>query len=689
METLSAFLKKRLPVMLPIVMLSTVLSTWSAFREVDVYAAAAKVELAQEPLDPTTARYTMYTDSSLPVDFVNTEIFLLKSRLLASIVVERHEDVRAALAENGGDPVSAFEGSVYVRPVRDTRLVEVGCESSNPRQCALFANALARTYCDYKTEERAKLTSENLGALAKQIPEVKAKIEKTQLELSKFVTDEGTVEHEQELVLDRLKAYNEALNQAQRERIRADADIEVIQQVELKNSSIDSAPSIASSGNVQRLRAELATAEIDLAQLLVRYREDCPLPKVRSLRGRCDDLRLELKSEVDTIKKGMLAYRDTKLAEEKGLREVVTQLRDEVRKLGQQSQRFVILQKNVENNERLYEELIRRSGDLALYRQVETSSVKIIDNARDPGGPIRPNRPKTIALGVIFGSALALALAYMLERLDSRFRSADDVRVHLHAEVLALIPEVRGVASPELERLALTVPESPFAESFRRLRAQLHASAPAHVVLVTSGAPTEGKTASAINLAIATANSGGRVVLIDADMRNPCVHKAFHLELQPGLADCLSDQGRNPAELIHATEVPNLFVLTAGQPPRNAAELLAIGGRFEKVMAVLRQKFERIVIDTPPAAFLSDAAIMAPSADTTVLIVSTKHSRRRATRLAHASLAGVGSKPLGVILNHMGDRELRDLYYQYYYPRAGGVPGESKGRSPVRTDEPV
>src|SRR5581483_6037140 len=193
----------------------------------------------------------------------------------------------------------------------------------------------------YKQEERNKLTFGNLHAIADQLPKVAKRIEDATRELDKFSQTEGTSEHERDLVLDRLKTNNEALSIVQRERIRADSELEAIERVKKADRPIETAPTIGASATVQHLRDELAHAEIELQQLLERYRDDCPLPKVKALKTRRDDLCLELTSEIDNIRNGLVAYRDTKLAEEQAIEKLVVGLRDEARKLNQQAQRSV------------------------------------------------------------------------------------------------------------------------------------------------------------------------------------------------------------------------------------------------------------------------------------------------------------------------------------------------------------
>jgi capsular exopolysaccharide synthesis family protein len=678
-ESLLGFLKKRIPLIAGTVCLCSVVAVIHGLRQPDVYSAAAKVELATEAMDPTVARNQIYYDAGLPGDYLNTEIEVIKSRILASAVLTKHPELQKLLA--GGDQhvdtIPRLLASISIRSLHDTRIIEIASEGEDPRACAEIANAFADTYVEFKQGERSKAAGSNVKAIAEQLPAVQAHIEKARLELANYAKEENSFDKEKDLVIERIHSYNEALNTAQRERIRADADIEAIEQTKRADRPIESAPPISSNATVQRLRADLAQAQIELDQMLERYPESSPLPKVRALKARRDDLKLELASEIETIRAGLEAQRAYKFAEEQSLEKLVGQLRDEARRLGQQAQRYVFLQKDIENNERLFDELTRRMSDLIAYERIETSNVKIVDEALQPSSPVRPNRPRTTMLGAVIGLLAGLTLAYLLERFDPRLRSAVDVRTYLGLDVLSLVPEVAGMDAPDLQRLSIDRPESSFAEAFRRLRAQLHATTQARVVLVTSGAPAEGKSTAAISLAVATAKAGARVLLIDADMRNPRVHRAFHLEVDPGLADCLDEHAQPAMKLVNETEVPNLWVLTAGKIKKNAAELLAAGGRFERVLATVKDRFDRIIVDTPPAAFLSDAAIMVPFADTVLLVVSTQHSRRRASRLALGALASMGSKASGVLLNQVSDRDLRRLYYDYYNPQqtAPGVHG--------------
>ena len=265
----------------------------------------------------------------------------------------------------------------------------------------------------------------------------------------------------------------------------------------------------------------------------------------------------------------------------------------------------------------------------------------------------------------------------------------------------------RQVPHDQLDLYAVSRPHSVYAEAFRRLRVQLDAigGLPAEgcsVLLCSSGVPQEGKTLCAINLAVSAAQAGKRTLLIDGDMRGPRVHRAFDLKVAPGLAEVLKAKALW-GTVIHPCLVPNLSIMSAGKTDENPAEILARGTSFAELLARLRPHFDRIVVDTAPAAAVTDATLMAPFADATILVVSAKTSSRSASRLACTELSRVGAVPRGVIFNHQSATDA-DYYYGTYYRRyvftepdahppgtviVEGHPEESPGPNTPRGREPV
>jgi capsular exopolysaccharide synthesis family protein len=262
---------------------------------------------------------------------------------------------------------------------------------------------------------------------------------------------------------------------------------------------------------------------------------------------------------------------------------------------------------------------------------------------------------------------LAVIVAFLIDRLSDRIKTLSDAQRVLGPQVLGAVPELLEAQGKALDRFALDNASSAYAESFRRARVQLNAAGAypdegCGVLLCASGVPREGKTVCSVNLGIAEAQTGKRTLIIDGDMRNPRVHKIFDQPIGPGLVEALA--GGAPLQSVHDTDVPNLYLLPAGSTDQNAAELLARGDAFARLIQTLSTEFDRIIIDSPPIAAFSDGTLMAPAAHATLLVVSARTSRRSASQLAVTELTRVGREPCGIVFNQ---RPASDYGYYYGY----------------------
>lgn len=678
-------LRRNLALILLVVAVSTAVAAVRTYRLVPVYAATARLHLAKEAPDPTYARFVTYWEG-IQQEYLNTQIAILRSRPLAAEVLEKNpaiaKELMADLVAPGQETslrdeqrqevlVWRFLGGVGVTPVKNTYLVDITYESEEPTRCPRYANALAESYIallDEQAGSKSRLVEEKIGEQAQLLFE---KLGKSEAELRQFLEqlENPMFERYEELLIGRISANNESLAAAQNGRIKLDAELDAIARVLRQGRPIESAPAVAENPLIGSLRTQLATVELEIATETERYGDQWP--PVRLARARRDQLRLLIQQEIETIRAGLAAKRDQTQAEEEALLARATQLREEARRLGDQALRYQNLKGEVEANRRFYEEFATRLKELTHYSQVSVSNARVVDPAV-PGEwvQVRPNHSRNIAMGFALGLAAAVVLVLLLERLADKIRSASEVQRALGLPILSVVPEVTEVASAQLDLYSLTRPHSVFAESFRRLRVQLAAVGAwpadgAGVLLCSSGVPREGKTLCAIGLAIAEAQAGKRVLLIDADLRGPRVHRTFELPLSPGLGEVLCSKALWGTAL-HATPTAQLSVMTGGTSPDNPGELLARGVAFGDLIARLRGHFDRIIIDTPPVAAFSDATLMAPFVDSVLLVVSARSSRRTASVLARTELARVGSEPVGVVFNHQGASQ-GGYYYHYYY----------------------
>lgn len=329
------------------------------------------------------------------------------------------------------------------------------------------------------------------------------------------------------------------------------------------------------------------------------------------------------------------------------------------------------------------------------YAQLATSSsgaatnlLTVVDPARPILEPAAPQVLLNTLLATLLGLVIALGLAFLLEYLDDTVKGPDDVTATMAAPTLGLISRMKiSKKQPEHRRLVtLVAPRSSIAESYRTLRTNLEFASidqPLRSLLVTSAVPREGKTTTSANVSIAFAQGGRRVILVDADMRRPGLHAVFELPNSHGLTTLLRAENADLRSIAHATDEPNLRVVTTGPLPPNPAELLG-SQRMRDVLAQMAQHCDLIVVDSPPLQAVTDAAVLAAELGGTLLVVSAGKTRRAALQQAKSALDRVGANLLGVTLNRLSERSTAGYYYGYYGEYYGTGESGDGSRSTAR-----
>jgi len=312
------------------------------------------------------------------------------------------------------------------------------------------------------------------------------------------------------------------------------------------------------------------------------------------------------------------------------------------------------------------------------------NTLTIIEPAALPTTPVGPNKPMTVLLAAAIGLIMAGMAAYLLDYLDDTIKTPDDVKKILDLTTLGAVPRVQD---SDTELIALSTSQSPAVESYRILRTNLQFAAvnhPLDTMLITSPSPTEGKSLTVANLAIAMAQAGKKTVIIDADLHRPRQHRLFSLPNNVGVTTALLAEHPDPGDLLQATEVDNLRVLTSGPLPPNPAELLG-SDRMKELLRHLVEQADVIIMDSPPATVLSDAMILATQSDGVLLVLDVGQTRRDAARRAVESLRQVNARIVGVLLNRVPTKGGGYYYYYYYYSgyySDDDQNGRGKGRRP-------
>lgn len=311
------------------------------------------------------------------------------------------------------------------------------------------------------------------------------------------------------------------------------------------------------------------------------------------------------------------------------------------------------------------------------------NTIQVIEPASLPTEPVGPNRLYTILAAAAIGLMLAAGAAYLLEYLDDTLKNPDDVQKVMALTTMGAVPLYENKNGDR--SLIMAEPgQSAASEAYRILRTNLQFAAvdrPLHKIMVTSAAPGEGKTATTANLAIAQAQTGRRVIIVDADLHKPRQHHHFQLPNNVGLTTALLDEDPPLDMLLQATTFPNLWVMTSGPMPPNPAELLG-SARMRQLLEQLRERADIILLDSPPVTALSDATILSTQSDGVLLIVNSGRTRGEMARRAVAALRQVNAHLIGALLNRMPLRGAGYYYYYYYYYQGGyyNEDGEGTGK---------
>jgi len=682
----------------------------ASLRQTPIYEAVGRI--AVNKADPNLITFK---DSGPVVDYydqsdLDTEVRILQSDLMALQVIRQlnldkrpefggHADAKTsnlvadplqADSNRTSSLLSAFRGNLHVTLIPNTRIIEIHYNSTDPQLAAGAVNTLASTYVEQNFKTKFESTMQASDWLSKQLVDLQMKVETSQEKLVRYQkeheilgTDEKT-----NIITEKLDELNKEMTAAESDRMEKEAvyrqtqsnDPDAIAAAIIADSSGNA--SAATSGLLDKLREQQANLRIQVADLSTQFGPQ--YPKVAQLNSQLKEIDHQLQSEtnkaVDHLKGQYLAA----LQRENMLRASFEKQKQEANKLNESAIEYSILKRDLDSNRTLYEGLLEKLKEAGVTAGLRSNNFRIIDAARVPTSPSEPNIPRNLTFALMLGVISGVGLAFILENMDNTVRTPEQATALSGLPALGMIPLGSKSVShgPTGKRLVLTPisskeavetvtqvrPQSQMAESYRALRTSLLLSnlgAPPKVIMVTSARPQEGKTTTSINTAIVLAQKGVRVLLIDADLRRPSVHKTLGMGPRSGLSNVLTGSATAQQAITTSPVLPNLFILPAGTPPPNPAELLA-SSNMRDLIAELRAEFDHIVIDTPPTLSVTDAVVLSPRADATILVIRSGQTTKQALRRARDILTQVNAHVAGVLLNAV-DLTSPDYYYYYEY----------------------
>jgi succinoglycan biosynthesis transport protein ExoP len=637
------------------------------------------------------------------------------------------EDDQATL----GRLAEQLRGGLTVDPVRNTQLVRLSFQSSSPEFAAKAANAFAESFIDMGVEDRYASAGKASTFLSSQIETLKQEITEKENQLQTFSrrTDIVTLDPGSNVVLQRLASLNASLMESKKLRIEREARYH-----EVMTASPETVADSLSGGVVGSLRGEQLRMERDYDTKLKTFKPDWP--EMVSLKAQIEKgqqhLQEVVKEMVEKARNNASGDYQSALRQEQSLESELTNSKKEAIDQSSAAVQFTNLKVEIQTRRELLDQLLRQQSETEVavrLQDTRQSNVHIIDQALMPDGPFRPSLRKDLTYGMLLGLLLGIGAALAIEFMDRTIKSPDEIERRLGLPTLAVVQDIAEVgktygyysayaygsgygyghgnppagsgerprvrasrnapagwlekkksppASPaQIELVPHDRPRTLISEAYRSLRTALLLSSAREikVIAVTSAVAGEGKTATASNLAVVLAQLGRPVLIVDCDLRKPRLHQVFHVSNRVGLVNQLTGTA-DPESVILATEVPNLWVVPSGPTPPNPSELLA-SARMRDWLRSMRERFDYVIIDTPPALAVTDATLVGVLADGIVLTLRSHKVTREEARVCRDRLSHADIKILGAVLNRYRSFQAGVAKGYKYYEAYGAEENES------------
>ena len=680
--------------------------TIATFRMQAVYVATARIEIDRENGSILPFQGMESYDYMMDLEnYIETQSKILTSETLALQTIRSSglgarpeyaspngpsEALAIGSLENQKRPpeLGAFLGSLGVKRVANSRLMDVTFESTDPQFAARIVNEHIKNFQDQNIRSRYDETTRATTWLHDELDELKIKVQESEDKRIAYERKNQiwTLDDKQNITTQRLSDINKSLTDAQEERMKKEALYQFA-----KAGDVADVPQLRENPIFQGLMQKRQAASGEYLDAVNQYGPN--FPKVQRLQAQLKDLdQLIQKEQVNTLNRIEIDYREAKQRETL-LAQALDQQKVETNEMAERMVEYNILKREAEANKALYDGLMTKLKEVGISAALQSSNIRVVDPAMIPAYPSRPAKARNIALAFLVGLVGGIGLALMREYLDNTVKTPDDIETLARLPSLAVVPQfdgsstngsrkrlLQGMASngheKRIELVAQHLPKSQMSEAFRALRTSLLLSQPGRppqVILVTSALPREGKTTAAANLAVTLAQLGDSTVLVDADLRKPGVGRLLNMGngKYAGFSSYLAGVSSLDLVIVPHPDIPNLAAIPTGPLPPNPADLLS-SHKLADAIAELRTKFKFVVIDSPPIMAATDAVILSVQTDGVLLVVRSGETPKEAFTRTRDLLISVKCHILGVVLNAV-DSSAPDYYYSYrYYPYSEG-----------------
>ncbi len=671
---------------------------YEASVRISVGAAQSLLSFKDSPMQPLS------TD---PLQ-IETQSKILQSASLASQVIQklqldRNKDFGGAPTIRPGDTrrnaiyqealLGKFRKNLHVQQVPSTTLIEIRFSNKNAELSAQIANTVASAFIERTIKTSFDSTMQASEWLSKQHASLQAKVEDSQGRLVEYQRTHGIigVDDKQNLTFEKLNELNKELTLAQADRIVK------YSLYQLARDSGENANAVLQDAVLTNLRQQQVELQAQRAQLSTQFGPS--YPKVQEIDNRLGQVEKSFKEQLGLALRKLLSDYDSSVKREEMLKSALEVQKAEAEKLNENAVQYKVLKQEADSTRQLYDGLLQKLNEASLLAGLNSSNIVIVDPARIPVRPAMPNVPLNLGFALLLGLLGGVAGAFALEALDTTVRTPEQAEQTTGLPTIGLIPALSSfdratqgklksrlfrpgpLANPTpVSRVSFLQPKSEIAEAYRVLRTAILLSSAGHqpcTILVTSAQPQDGKSVTSINTAIVLAQQGKRVLLVDADMRRPSVHKGLGMPKNViGLSNLLTG-GASAEDTIVSTFQTNLYVLPAGPLAPQPSELLG-SKLMRELLDKWRQEYDHVIIDSPPVITVTDAVLLSVMVDAVILVTRSGQTTLTALRRSCELLAYVKAKVMGVVVNAV-DLSSPDYYYYYYSgSRYGGYYGDKR-----------
>lgn len=592
----------------------------------------------------------------------------------------------------------SIQGNIEVSPIRDTKLVEVSYKSPYPVLCADIVNALSEEFINFSVEKRYETTQQASDFLSEQIANVREDLAAKERELQRYGQEKELffLSPTESAAISKFADLTEALTKSEIKRIEVEATYR-----ELKELDADSLPQFAANPLLQQLKTEYSRIKNEYEEKSKIFRPG--YPEMIQLKAKLDSMREGLRSEIKKAVDGAeREYRSAK-KEEVSLKRLLEEHRAEVVRMDSNAILYNSIKIEVENKRRQLNSLVERQNETqvsARLRGLKTSNISIIDRAEVPRNPVSPNKKRNLILALIAGIFGGVGLCFLMESLDNTVKGPEDVEKLTGLPSLGIIPYLPpgglkkkkryGYYSkykkkysyssedenpkseenlPDIKEIELINhihPKFFISEDYRTVRTSIllsHAESPPKSIVFTSALPKEGKTATLANMAVAFSQLEEKVLVVDADLRKPRLHRIFKVKNIGGLSGYLTGKV-SIEDAIQKTNVENIWIMPSGPIPPNPAELLN-SDKMKGMIEELKRGYDVVMLDTAPMLAVVDGVITSSLSDSTVFIIQAGKTTRKPFLQAVEELKRANAKIIGVVFNEV--KAKGEGYYSPYY----------------------